>query len=481
MKRKGDFFAYSVMKSFFKKAFIVLGLIIAPLSGCKAGGGNSRYVKYGNDEVGWKTERLYTTTDGKNVKADNIRMEQGYEFFVQMSKKDIRYFEDVSPISPAMKEGMIEENIDNENTYVAVTDVYAFIVSIEKIDQSVFVSYAGKNSIVLPSRTPTEEEKRCLENIDSSKIIATGSIRLVTPKKNGGEWFTLVDFTVKETNCGREITELLIIDVDLPKVPPKGPTHTIHIYILIDIYIEIIIHVIPEDEPSTSEETSSQTSQSTPTSSSTDDGYIWEAMDYGYDVWCNRTDYYVGQDFSIDGLVVYQTYFVHKPDYSDSYSINIEIPHSRVKYEWCELVDDETIVGHYEFHEGPISFNEATTEPFRFWVYDDFYNEWLLLTPGSVAFFWANWHYPEDISDPDTQYGFVKSTAVMKTSYKVGEQLDLSGLKMYARYGDGRRVLLNRNQYSVDTTNLNMKEAGTYWITVSYGGMEEDIIISVRR
>lgn len=466
------------MKHFFKKAFIALGLIIAPLAGCKPTTSRSRYVKYGNDEIGWKTEKLYVTGNGKNVKADNIRLEEGYEFFVHMSSSDERFFEDVSPVSPAFKEGMIRDNEENENTYVNVTDKYAFIVSIEKIEHSVFVSYGGKNSIVVPSRTPSEDEKECIENLDETKVVVTGSIKFVTPKKNGQEWFEL-NITIRETNCGRDITDIVIIDVNIPRDPPPVPPETHTIFIYIEIHIVIIdIFVIPEDDP----ETSSQSTSSQTSSQSGKDGYIWEAMDYGYDVWCNQMDYTVGDEFSIDNLVVYRSYYVHNKDYSDYYYVNVEVPHDKVKYQWCEYVlPDDQLVGSYVFHDGPTVFHKATTEPFKFLVYDDVAKSWLDITPNSTYYFWATWHEAGAIEDPNELYGFVMSTAVMKKTYKVGEKLDLSGLKVFACYRSGYRPQLSSSQYTIDTGEVNMKEPGSYGVTVSYAGYSDGFIISVTK
>ena len=68
--------------------------------------------------------------------------------------------------------------------------------------------------------------------------------------------------------------------------------------------------------------------------------------------------------------------------------------------------------------------------------------------------------------------------APTKTAYKLGEELDLTGLTVTGYYG-GSRVAIQPGEYTVDTSKYNKNMAGTYEIVVSYGGFSKTFNVSV--
>lgn len=57
--------------------------------------------------------------------------------------------------------------------------------------------------------------------------------------------------------------------------------------------------------------------------------------------------------------------------------------------------------------------------------------------------------------------------------YKVGEELDLSNLVVKAIYSDNSYKVVDSTDYTIDTTNVNINEVGTYTVKVTYDGKEK--------
>ena len=74
--------------------------------------------------------------------------------------------------------------------------------------------------------------------------------------------------------------------------------------------------------------------------------------------------------------------------------------------------------------------------------------------------------------------GDIAVVAPNKTAYKLGEELDLTGLAVSAYYG-GSRVAIQPGQYTVDTSKYNKNVAGTYEIVVTYGEFSKTFNVSV--
>ena len=66
-----------------------------------------------------------------------------------------------------------------------------------------------------------------------------------------------------------------------------------------------------------------------------------------------------------------------------------------------------------------------------------------------------------------------------KTTYVVGDTLDLTGLVVTAHFDDGSSKVLTSNQYAVETENVDMSVAGTKTITVSFGGKSTTFTVTV--
>ena len=66
--------------------------------------------------------------------------------------------------------------------------------------------------------------------------------------------------------------------------------------------------------------------------------------------------------------------------------------------------------------------------------------------------------------------GFRVDATALKKEYKVGETLDLSGLKVYAVYNVGDEVLLTQGEsgYTVDSSAFDSSKAGTYTLHITY-------------
>lgn len=72
----------------------------------------------------------------------------------------------------------------------------------------------------------------------------------------------------------------------------------------------------------------------------------------------------------------------------------------------------------------------------------------------------------------------MQAVAPTKTTYTVGDKLDLSNLSVFAVYGDSK-ISVDPAAYTVDTSAVNMSKAGTYKITVSYGNYKDTVEIVV--
>ena len=57
------------------------------------------------------------------------------------------------------------------------------------------------------------------------------------------------------------------------------------------------------------------------------------------------------------------------------------------------------------------------------------------------------------------------------TSILIGEDYDNSGLTVTAQDASGSQITLSADQYTVDTSEVNFEEAGTYTVTVRYGDL----------
>jgi len=64
--------------------------------------------------------------------------------------------------------------------------------------------------------------------------------------------------------------------------------------------------------------------------------------------------------------------------------------------------------------------------------------------------------------------GFIIDTSETKLVYKIGEELDLSGLKVKAAYGIGEYKDLSSDEYNLDTEACNMHIVGSYEVIVTY-------------
>lgn len=70
------------------------------------------------------------------------------------------------------------------------------------------------------------------------------------------------------------------------------------------------------------------------------------------------------------------------------------------------------------------------------------------------------------------------SVSLRKKSYTVGETLDLNGLSVEAVYSDGTKSDV-KAEAAIDTSKVKMSKAGTYTITVSYGGRSANVQVKV--
>lgn len=109
------------------------------------------------------------------------------------------------------------------------------------------------------------------------------------------------------------------------------------------------------------------------------------------------------------------------------------------------------------------------------------------------ALYYVTLSVPESDQDPadDTDYVVLKaqedntgrslkalSASLKKKSYTVGEKLDLSGLLVEAEYTDGTKNNV-KEESVIDISKVNMKKAGTYTITIKYGGKTKTVQIKV--
>ena len=70
---------------------------------------------------------------------------------------------------------------------------------------------------------------------------------------------------------------------------------------------------------------------------------------------------------------------------------------------------------------------------------------------------------------PEVTLTGISAEAPEKTTYTVGEELNLDGLKVTASYSDGTSKDVTDSEYvTVDTSACDMNAAGTYTIKVSY-------------
>ena len=75
------------------------------------------------------------------------------------------------------------------------------------------------------------------------------------------------------------------------------------------------------------------------------------------------------------------------------------------------------------------------------------------------------------------------NTTSVKTEYKNGEDIDLSGLLVYAVYENGESKELENdpvcNGYSICLGEFDKYTPGTYTITITYGNMNESFAVTV--
>lgn len=64
--------------------------------------------------------------------------------------------------------------------------------------------------------------------------------------------------------------------------------------------------------------------------------------------------------------------------------------------------------------------------------------------------------------------GFVLGLGEISQEISVGDEVDFSKVKVYATYTDGRQILLNSSDYSIDTSAFDNSKTGNYAIIVSY-------------
>lgn len=82
-------------------------------------------------------------------------------------------------------------------------------------------------------------------------------------------------------------------------------------------------------------------------------------------------------------------------------------------------------------------------------------------------------------SGPIVETGVSALTNQMKTTYLIGESLDVTGLVVKKHYSNGASELLETSEYSMDISDYNANAVGTYEIIVHYHDFEDTILITV--
>lgn len=156
-----------------------------------------------------------------------------------------------------------------------------------------------------------------------------------------------------------------------------------------------------------------------------------------------KTDYYIGDTFDPEGLVIEADYndgYLIKPLTEDLYTLSIA----------GEVIDSTYVFA----TAGTVPITVASTE-----------------TPTMTATFQAR------VSDASVAALLIKRPPA-RTQYFIGDLLDLDGLAVYAQYDDNSSVRLMRDEYAVSA--LDSASAGTKSITVTYRGKSASFEVDVK-
>ncbi|HEY8421719.1 MAG TPA: bacterial Ig-like domain-containing protein [Thermoclostridium sp.] len=145
-----------------------------------------------------------------------------------------------------------------------------------------------------------------------------------------------------------------------------------------------------------------------------------------------KTDYYIGDIFNPDGLTVLA-------EYNNGYK---EVELSEDKY--MLSVSGQDALGYVFNKAGIYKIEVIPTEE-----------------PSVKAGFEVN------VSAASIESLEIKR-GPLKTVYFIGDELDLTGLAVYARYSDGTKIRLDRNEYTV--SNLDSSSAGEKEIIITHKG-----------
>lgn len=85
---------------------------------------------------------------------------------------------------------------------------------------------------------------------------------------------------------------------------------------------------------------------------------------------------------------------------------------------------------------------------------------------------------PDEVFKAVPTFDSIEVTAPDKTEYKVGEELDLSGLAVTAKYSDGDSRAISSDAYTVSGYDKNAE--GTQTITVAYAGETDTFTVTVK-
>ncbi|SFJ50444.1 Ig-like domain (group 3) [Halobacillus dabanensis] len=103
---------------------------------------------------------------------------------------------------------------------------------------------------------------------------------------------------------------------------------------------------------------------------------------------------------------------------------------------------------------------------------DDLYVGMFVARNGSIPF------HDTQVEETENVERLHVDAEQMKTEYLIDEPLDLEGLEVEAVLDDGQQIPLTAEDYIV--TGYDSGEAGTNTITISYGGVEETIGLTIR-
>ena len=81
--------------------------------------------------------------------------------------------------------------------------------------------------------------------------------------------------------------------------------------------------------------------------------------------------------------------------------------------------------------------------------------------------------------NPDATFEYIYVSG-LKTTYYLNEELDLTKLEVRAYYSDGTYVVLDEDEYIVNSTNVNKTAVGNYNVIISYLDDEETIVVSYK-